>query len=114
MGVGEGRKAMLVEIRRYTIKPGRREEFVQFFHAEVLPAMEATGMRILGVYVGAKDSQTFFYLRGFDSASQRDAQLNAFYQGQEWLEGMRDRALGMEESFHVELVRTAGPNEQAT
>ena len=105
---------MLVEIRRYTIKPGRRGEFVQFFHAEVLPAMEAAGMRILGVYVGAEDSQTFFYLRGFDSAEEREGQLDAFYQGSEWLGGLRDRALAMEESFHVELVRTAVPSEQTT
>ena len=104
---------MLVEIRRYTIKPGRRDEFVQFFCGEVMPAMEAAGMQILGVYVGAEDSQTFFYLRGFDSISQRLHQLDVFYQGREWLGGMRDRALEMEESFHVELVSTAVPNHEA-
>jgi heme-degrading monooxygenase HmoA len=112
MSPGERRDAMLVEIRRYTIKPGRRDEFVRFFRAEVMPAMEAAGMRILGVYVGVEDSQTFFYLRGFDSADQRDRQLNAFYQGREWLGGMRDRALEMEESFHVELVSTT--SDEAT
>lgn len=95
---------MLVEIRRYIVKPGRRDEFVRFFQGEVRPAMEAAGMRILGVYVGVEDSRSFFYLRGFHTSEERDRQLSSFYQGAVWLENLRERALAMEESFRVELV----------
>lgn len=62
---------MLVEIRRYTIKPGMREEFVDWFERKVVPKMEEAGMRILGVFVGVDDPQGFFYLRGFSSEEER-------------------------------------------
>lgn len=101
---------MLVEIRRYTIKSGRRDEFVRFFHDEVQPAMESVGMRILETYVGAEDNQTFVYLRSFETAADRTRQLHDFYEGREWLDGLRDRALAMEEAFHVDLVVPAAPD----
>lgn len=97
---------MLVEIRRYTITPGRRDEFVEWFEGEVLPAMEAAGMRILGVFVGVDDPQAFWYLRAFASEEERERQTAAFYQSEAWLGGMRDRALEMEEDYRVELVRS--------
>ncbi|HEX9866200.1 MAG TPA: NIPSNAP family protein [Acidimicrobiia bacterium] len=97
---------MLVEIRRYTIEPGRRDEFVAWFEREVMPAMEAEGMRILGMFVGVEDPDSFFYLRGFTSEEERARQIEAFYDSAEWDHTLRPRAMEMEESFHVELVRS--------
>ena len=42
---------MLLEIRRYTIVSGKRDEFVAWFESDVLPVMEAAGMRIVGQFV---------------------------------------------------------------
>ncbi len=42
---------MLMEIRRYTIVPGRRDEFIAWSERDVLPLMEAAGMRIIGQFV---------------------------------------------------------------
>ena len=39
---------MIVEVRSYRIKPGRREEFIRFFETRSIPALRAHGMRILG------------------------------------------------------------------
>ena len=95
---------MLVEIRRYQIEPGRRDEFVEFFDAEVLPEMRRAGMRILGQFVSVDDPDVFFYLRAFDDEAQREAQTTAFYESSVWLDALRDRALGMETGWQVEAV----------
>jgi len=97
---------VLVEIRKYEIEPGRRDEFVDWFETSVLPAMERAGMKILGVFVDVEDPDVFFYLKGFESEAERD-RINAdFYDGDLWLNTMRDRALEMEKGYEVALVRS--------
>lgn len=97
---------MLVEIRRYEIEPGRRDEFVQWFETDVMPAMESAGMNILGVFVGAEEANSFYYLRGFASEEERARITAAFHESELWLETLKTRALEMETGFHVELVRS--------
>jgi hypothetical protein len=97
---------VLVEIRRYTLKPGRSEEFLSWFDEEVRPAMEEAGMRILGMFSAVEDPDVFIYLRGFGSAAERDRLTDAFYQSPVWTERMRARALDMELDYQVELVRS--------
>lgn len=97
---------MLVEIRRYEIKPGRRNEFVEWFENEVIPAMESIGMNILGVFVGVEDPNAFFYLRGFESETERARLSQTFYESELWLERLKERALEMESDYEVTLVRS--------
>ncbi len=95
---------MLLEIRRYEIVPGRRDEFVEFFDREVVPAMEAVGMRIVGQFVSTEDENAFFYLRAFADEAERDEQYRAFYESEAWLDDLEGRALAMETAFRVEVV----------
>jgi hypothetical protein len=95
---------MLLEIRRYEIEPGRREEFVTFFDQEVLPEMRRVGMQILGQFVSVEDDSTFYYLRAFDDEEQRFEQTRAFYESPVWLDDLKDRALEMETGWKVDLV----------
>jgi hypothetical protein len=95
---------MLVEIRRYEIEPGRRDEFVTFFDEEVLPEMRAAGMQILGQFVSIEDETVFYYLRGFRDEAERQAQTAAFYESPVWLDRLKDRALDMETGWKVEVV----------
>lgn len=97
---------MLVEIRRYEIKPGRRDEFVAWFESEVIPAMQAAGMNILGVFEGVEDPNTFFYIRGFESEAERATVSDEFYGSDLWIEELKPRALELETSFEVTLVRS--------
>lgn len=99
---------MLVEIRRYQIKAGRRDEFVDWYEAEVLPAMQRAGMNILGVFVDVEDPNAFFYLKAFESEAERDRINSVFYGSDVWVETLRDRALEMETSYEVSLVRSTG------
>ncbi len=95
---------MLVEIRRYEIAPGRRDEFVRFFDEQVLPEMRRFGMNVLGQFVSVEDATTFYYLRAFVDEDQRNRQTRAFYESPAWLDRLRDRALAMETGWVVEVV----------
>ena len=37
---------MIVEVRSYRIKPGRRQEFIEFFETRSVPALRAHGMKV--------------------------------------------------------------------
>ena len=95
---------MLVEIRRYEIEPGRRDEFVGFFDEEVVPEMRKFGMQILGQFVTVGDDTVFYFLRALDDGEQREAQTAAFYESPVWLDKLKDRALEMETGWNVEVV----------
>jgi hypothetical protein len=95
---------MILEIRRYEIEPGRRDEFVAFFDEEVLPEMRKVGMQIIGQFVSVEDPNVFFYLRAFEDEAQRESQTAAFYDSPAWTGDLRDKALDMETGYHVDVV----------
>jgi heme-degrading monooxygenase HmoA len=102
---------MLIEIRRYSIVPGRRDEFVQWFEEEVRPAMTAAGIRILGSFVSQDDPDVFVYLRGFADEEERERLTSSFHGSEAWTGGLRARALEMETGYEVEVVRSTGGSE---
>lgn len=95
---------MLLEIRTYTLHPGKRPEFVAWFEEEVAPAMEAAGMTILGSFESIEDGDVFVYLRQFVDEEERNRLTAAFYESEAWLSGMKDRALSLESYYKVSLV----------
>lgn len=97
---------MLIEIRHYRLKPGRRGEFVEWFESVVIPEMRRHGMQILGSFVDVEDPDGFVYLRGYRDEEERRLQTEAFYGSEAWLGGMRERALELETDFEVRLVRS--------
>jgi hypothetical protein len=97
---------MLVEIRRYTIVPGRREEFVTWFETEAARAMRAVGIRILGSFVSVDDPNVFVYLRGFADEEERDRLTRAFRDSDIWTGRLRKQAQELEMGYDVEVVRS--------
>jgi hypothetical protein len=43
---------MIIEMRTYWTKPGRRSEFLEIFKARSIPAHHEIGMKILGPFLG--------------------------------------------------------------
>jgi hypothetical protein len=99
---------MIVEVRRYRIKPGRREEFLRFFEMRSVPALQAHGMSILGPLVDLENPNAFVWLRGFPSLAARDEMKEAFYEGDLWKQELEAIAMPMLESYDVILTET-GP-----
>lgn len=98
---------MLLELRIYTAKPGRRDDFVRWFHARSIPAMEAAGMRMLGERP-EPGSRRFVWLRCFADEEERRRQYDAFFLGDAWQGGLRDEAYEMLEHVDVHTMHIAG------
>lgn len=76
----------LVELRQYTLRPGRRDDLVALFDRELVETQEACGMRVLGQFRDLDRPDRFVWLRGFTDAAAREAALSAFYGGPVWAE----------------------------
>jgi hypothetical protein len=98
---------MIVEVRTYRIKPGRRDEFIEFFETRAVPALRAHGMKIVGPLLDLENSDTFVFLRGFPSLDERDRMKNAFYEGELWKGELEAIAMPMLESYVVVLAETS-------
>jgi NIPSNAP len=101
--------AAVVELRQYTLRPGRRDDLVDVFEAELIEGQQAEGMRIGGVFLDRDDPCRFVWLRGFASMASRRRGLEAFYTGPVWkAHGGRANAT-MVDSDDVLLLRPTDP-----
>lgn len=98
---------MIVEVRTYKIKPGRREEFIKFFETRAVPAQRAHGMIILGPLLDIEDPDKFVWLRGFPSLDERDRMKDAFYNGDLWKNELEAIAMPMLDSYDVMLCEAS-------
>ncbi|MGE5803869.1 MAG: NIPSNAP family protein [Gemmatimonadota bacterium] len=98
----------VLEIRIYRIRPGRRDDFAEFFNTRTVAPQEANGMQILGQFKDLEDDNCFVWLRGFPDLETRDVQKAAFYDGDLWLKELEGEAFAMIEDYsNVWLVTPA-------
>jgi hypothetical protein len=82
---------MIYELRRYAMRPGRRDTLIELFEREFVETQEAAGMRIAGTFRDPDAPDTFPWLRAFPDMPARKAALEAFYGGPVW-QANRDAA----------------------
>lgn len=98
----------IVELRRYTLHPGTREDLISLFDSEFIETQEAVGLTVMGQFRDIDDPDAFVWLRGFAGMDERKRGLAAFYDGPVW-GTHRDRANAtMIDSDNVLLLRPAG------
>lgn len=99
----------VVELRQYTLHPGRREALIELFEREFLEPQEALGMRVLGQFRDEDDADRFVWLRGHADMAARGRALPTFYDGPVWA-AHRDAANAtMIDSDDVLLLQPAWP-----
>ena len=97
-----------VELRRYTTKPGRRDELITLFEREFLESQEACGMVPIGHYCDLTDPNAFVWYRGFPDMESRQVALDAFYvHSDAWLLNREAANATMVDSDNVLLLRPA-------
>jgi hypothetical protein len=74
----------IVELRMYTLHPGRRDELIRLFEREFIETQEAVGIQVLGQFYDLDDPNRFIWLRGFATMAARAEALRAFYSGPIW------------------------------
>jgi hypothetical protein len=99
----------VLELRQYTLRPGRRDDLVQLFERELVTPQEAVGMRVLGRFRDLDDADRFVWLRGFADMESRRSGLAAFYGGPVWARHGAAANVTMLDSDDVLLLRPTDP-----
>jgi hypothetical protein len=95
---------MIIEMRTYKTKPGKREEFLRIFRAKSIPAHEEIGMKILGPFLSIEDADTFFFMRGFPNLGSREPMKAKFYEGELWKRELEHILMPMLDKYDAVLV----------
>ena len=98
---------MIVEVRSYRIKPGRRAEFIELFLTRAVPALRSHGMKVFGPLLDVENPNKFVWLRAFPSLEDRDRMKAAFYEGELWKNELEAIAMPMLDSYDVILCETS-------
>ena len=95
---------MIIEMRTYKTKPGKRAEFLEIFRTKSVPAHQVIGMKILGPFLSVEDTDTFFFMRGFPDLASREPMKAAFYEGELWKHELENVVMPMLEKYEVVVV----------
>jgi hypothetical protein len=95
---------MIIEMRTYKLKPGKRAQFLEIFRSKSVPAHAEIGMKILGPFLSIEDPETFFFMRGFPDLPSREPMKAKFYEGELWKRELENVLMPRIEKYDVVLV----------
>ena len=72
------------ELRQYTVRPGKMEQWLELMEGSIIPFQVSQGMVICGSFRGETDDSVYVWLRRFASEEQREAQYAAVYESDTW------------------------------
>ncbi len=97
----------VVELRQYTLHPGKRDTLIELFDREFVESQEALGIRVIGQFRDLDGPDRFVWLRGFADMAARGDSLPAFYFGPVWAQHRNTANPTMIDSDNVLLLRPA-------
>jgi len=99
----------IVELRQYTLYPGKRDVLIDLFERTFIESQEAVGMQLIGQFRDLDNPNRFVWLRGFRDMPSRAQALNDFYSGPVWKAHREAANATMIDSDNVLLLRPARP-----
>src|SRR6266849_10038786 len=99
----------IVELRQYTLHPGKRDALIDLFDREFVETQEAFGIKVIGQFRNVEDPDRFVWLRGFHDMASRAKALQNFYGGPVWKTHREAANATMVNSDNVLLLRPAAP-----
>jgi len=99
----------IVELRQYTVHPGKRDALIDLFDREFVESQEALGMKVIGQFRGLDNPDRFVWLRGFRDMPSRAQALKDFYGGPVWKAHREAANTTMIDSDNVLLLHPATP-----
>jgi hypothetical protein len=99
----------LVELRQYTLHPGKTRALVDLFENEFIETQEAVGMKVIGQFRDLDNPDRFVWVRAFRDMASRAQGLDAFYSGPVWRRHRDAANETMADSDNVLLLRAARP-----
>ena len=102
----------VLELRQYTLHPGKRDVLIELFDREFIESQEALGMTIVGQFRDLDQPNRFVWLRGFADMPSRAGALESFYGGPVWKAHREAANATMIDSDNVLLLRPAHPGSE--
>jgi NIPSNAP len=99
----------IVELRQYTLNPGKRDVLINLFDREFVESQEALGMKVIGQFRNLDNPDRFVWLRGFRDMPSRAQVLKDFYGGPVWKAHRETANATMIDSDNVLLLHPATP-----
>jgi hypothetical protein len=99
----------IVELRHYTLHPGKRDVLIDLFDREFIETQEAVGIKVIGQFRNVDGPDRFVWLRGFGDMTSRAKALQDFYGGPVWKAHREAANPTMIDSDNVLLLRPALP-----
>ncbi len=99
----------IVELRQYTLHPGKRDVLIDLFEREFIETQEAVGSKVIGQFRNVEDPDRFVWLRGFSDMTSRAKALQDFYGGPVWKAHREAANATMIDSDNVLLLHPALP-----
>lgn len=109
MPTTESTLSPIVELRQYTLHPGKRDILIDLFDRELVETQEAVGMEVIGQFRDADDADRLVWLRGFPDMTTRASSLQTFYGGPVWKTHREAANATMIDSDNVLLLHPARP-----
>src|SRR5205823_9559708 len=97
----------IVELRQYTLHPGKRDVLIDLFDREFIEPHEAIRIRVIGQFRDVDNPDRFVWLRGFRNMASRAQALRDFYGGPVWKAHREAANATMVDSDNVLLLRPA-------
>lgn len=95
----------VIELRRYLLHPGRRDDLIELFEREFIETQEGLGLQVLGIFREHAAPDHFVWLRGFAGMAERLLGLHGFYGGPLWQKHRNEANATMIDSDNVLLLR---------
>jgi hypothetical protein len=99
----------IIELRQYTLHPGKRDVLIDLFDREFVESQEALGMKVIGQFRDLNNPNLFVWLRGFRDMPSRAQALKDFYGGPVWKAHREAANATMIDSDNVLLLHPATP-----
>ena len=101
----------VLELRQYTLHPGRRDDLIALFEREFVEPQDAVGSHVIATFRDLDDPDRFVWLRGFTDMAARGDALAAFYGGPAWQAHREAANATMVDSDNVLLLRPLGGDQ---
>ena len=93
------------ELRRYTVRPGKMEEWLELMEGAIIPFQVSKGMVITGSYRGEDDDSVYFWTRRFESEEQRVALYAAVYESDFWKNEVAPKVVDLIDRDVIQVTR---------
>jgi len=98
---------MLLDVRLYQIKSGKRQEFDALVREETIPLARRYGHAVVDFGPSIHDEDSYYLIRAFTTDEERRRALEGLYGSEEWLRDYDQRVMSFIESYQTVVFPTS-------